>query len=132
MSLANGSKISPGILLSAMGHSMTRDIVLQETADQTASNMVKIGLRLQQISKQYSAAKKVVCSHEMRMAPTRKNQKQVFWSYFDWERNARYQIWNAVGRHGVMVHDGIDGIPEEFLQDIPGLVNSLNLRLTRS
>ena len=132
MSLANGSKISPGILLSEMGHSMTRNIILEESADVTASKLIHIGQRLLTISRQYSAAKKVVCRWELGLAPTRANQKKVFAGYFEWEREARYKIWESVGRHGIMVHDGIDGIPEEELSRIPEIISSLNLKLTRS
>lgn len=132
MSLANGSRISPGILLSGTGFSMTRDIILAEAEDTSATHLIHIGERLATISKQYVSARKLVCNLEMKMSPSRANQKKVFASYFEWERDARYQIWNAVGCHGIMVHDGIDGIPEEYLGDIPGLVKSLNLRLTRS
>lgn len=128
MSLANGSRISPGIMLS--GFSVTKDIIIQKTEDVTPSNLIKIGERLSNISKQYSHARKLVCCHEMGVSPSRANQKLVFASYFQWERTARYKIWEAVGRHGVMVHDGIDGIPPEYLRDIPGLVKSLNIRLT--
>lgn len=132
MSLANGSKISPAILTGDMSFSMTRDIILQNIENASLSNLTRIGRRLATISKQYAQARKLVCTLEIGLNATRKNQKKVFATYFDWEREARYEIWNAVDRHGIMVHDGIDGIPEKYLADIPGLVKSLNLRLTRS
>lgn len=132
MSLANGSKISPGILLGNGSYSITRDIIVKSANDVTPSNLIRIGERLSGIARQYSRARKIVCMTELGFNPSRVNQKQVFSSYFEWEREARYRIWEAVDRHGVMVHDGIDGIPAQYLQDIPGLVNSLNLRLTKS
>jgi hypothetical protein len=132
MSLANGSKISPAILAGNSSYSITRDIILQKTEDLTPTNLIRIGARLSQISKQYSAARKLVCTTEVGLYPNRKNQKRVFATYFEWERAARYAIWNAVGRHGIMVHDGLDGIPAQYLQDIPALVASLNIRLTSS
>lgn len=132
MSLANGSKISPGILLGCGSYSITRDVIIKSTEDITPSNLIRIGERLSTIAKQYGRARKIVCMSELGFNPSRVNQKQVFSSYFEWEREARYRIWEAVGRHGIMVHDGIDGIPSEYMQDIPGLVSSLNLRLTKS
>lgn len=132
MSLANGSKISPGIMIGHGSYSITRDIVIKAAHDITPTNLIRIAERLSKIAKQYGRARKVVCMNELRMNPTRINQKQVFATYFEWEREARYKIWEAVDRHGIMVHDGIDGIPSEYLQDIPGLVTSLGLRLTKS
>ena len=132
MSLANGSKVSPAILTAEASFSMTRDIILDKVDNTSVSNLTRIGRRLSKIARQYSQARKLVCNWEIGINPTKKNQKKVFATYFEWEREARYEIWNAVGRHGIMVHDGIDGIPEEYLKDIPGLVKSLNLRMTRS
>ena len=132
MSLANGSKISPGILVGHGSFSITRDIIINGVEDITPTNLIRIGERLSNIAKQYVRARKIVCMEELGINPTRANQKQVFSSYFEWEREARYKIWEAVDRHGVMVHDGIDGIPTEYLQDIPSLVASLGLRLTKS
>lgn len=132
MSLANGSKISPGILIGQGSYSVTRDIIINGVEDVTPTNLIRIGERLSSIAKQYSRARKIVCMVELGINPSRVNQKQVFSSYFEWEREARYKIWEAVGRHGIMVHDGIDGIPTEYLQDIPSLVHNLNIRLTKS
>ena len=129
MSLANGSRISASILSSNMGFSVTKDIIVETVEDITATNLNRIGLRLEKISRQYASARKLACI-ALGMHPSRKNQKQVFSSYFEWERVARYKIWEAVGRHGIMVHDGIDGIPAEYLTDIPALIKSLNIRIT--
>lgn len=128
MSLANGSRISPAILLN--GISITRDIIVDKIVDTAPTNLIRIGERLSRVSRQYAQARKLVCNMEIGMAPTRVNQKKVFSTYFRWEREARYKIWEKIDRHGVMVHDGIDGVPLRYLQDIPGLVKSLNIRLT--
>lgn len=128
MSLANGSRISPGIMLG--GISVTKDIILDRIPDSSPTNLIRIGERLSHIAKQYNQARKLVCTIEIGLHPSRVNQKQVFSSYFEWEREARYKIWEKIGRHGIMVHDGIDGVPAEYLQDIPALVKSLNIRLT--
>ena len=132
MSLANGSKVSPAILTAEASYSMTREIILDKVDNTSVSNLTRIGRRLATLGRQYSHAKKVVCNLDIGFAATKRNQKKVFATYFQWEREARYAIWNAVECHGIMVHDGIDGIPERYLQDIPALVKSLNLRMTRS
>lgn len=33
-------------------------------------------------------------------------------AYFKWERDRRYELFNAVGQRGILVHDGIDGLNE--------------------
>jgi len=131
MSLANGSRISPAILLGNRSFSVTADIVIQSTEDIRPENLIRIGERLQSIAKQYVNARKMICTSSMRTRATRENQKRVFSSYFEWEREARYAIWEQCDRHGIMVHDGIDGIPTEYLDRMPQIMETLNIRLTR-
>lgn len=132
MALANGSTISPAILNGISSYSITRDIVISEVQDISIKNLTKIGERLQCISKQFKNARKAICLHLSKRSPTRVNQRGVFKSYFEWERIARYQIWEAVDRHGIMVHDGIDGIPDQYLQNMQELIRNLNIKLTKS
>jgi hypothetical protein len=130
MSLANGSSISPAILSRGTGFSVTSEIIVNSAADISEENLERIGLRLQAVARQYKAARRAVCLHYLKLNPTRQNQKQVFSSYFEWERHARYQIWEAVDRHGIMVHDGIDGIPESYTRDLPAIIAKIGLRVT--
>lgn len=131
MSLANGSKISPGILLGGSAFSVTGGIVLQATPDTTPEHLIRVGERLQRISAQYTKAKKIICLHLLRTKGSRVNQKRVFGTYFEWERIARHSIWESCDRHGIMVHDGIEGIPEEYLKNMPSIMKELNIQLTR-
>jgi hypothetical protein len=130
MSLANGSRISPGILAGGRAFSVTAEVVIKATDDVSLENLDRIGLRLQKISRQYTLAKKMVCNQLLRLNPTRTNQKLVFSSYFEWEREARYAIWNAVDQHGIMVHDGIDGIPSAYTIDIQKIIDTVGLKVT--
>lgn len=130
MSLANGSRISPGILAGGRAFSVTADVVIKSTDDISIENLDRIGARLEAISKQYTRAKKSVCVVLLGLNPTRVNQKRVFGTYFEWERIARYAIWNAVGQHGVMVHDGIDGVPAEYRQNMEALIDKIGLKVT--
>ena len=130
MSLANGSKISPGILREGQAYSVTAEIIIQAAEDITLEKLDFIGRRLQYISKQYSNAKKVICTTDLKLNPSLKNQKRVFASYFEWEREARYLIWEAVDRHGIMVHDGIDGVPERYLRNLPAIIQRVGVRVT--
>lgn len=130
MSLANGSRISPGIMTGGQCYSVTADIIVRASADISPVRLEVIGKRLQHISKQYSHAKKVICSTDLRLNPSLRNQKRVFASYFEWEREARYLLWEAVDRHGIMVHDGIDGVPERYLQDLPTIIERVGVRVT--
>jgi hypothetical protein len=132
MSLANGSRISPSILSGARAFSVTSDLVFSTISDVTPTNLLKIGRALQKISKQYATAKKLICSTLLRQSSSRTNQKKIFASYFEWERIARYAIWQACDCHGIMVHDGIDGVPSSYLQNLPELVERLNIRLTHA
>lgn len=132
MSLANGSKISPAILTGNMGFSVTADLVINSGTEVLPSNLMAIGKRLSKISKQYEAARKLICLRHLGRNPTRQNQKSVFSSYFEWERSARYAIWNACDQHGIMVHDGIDGIPEKYLKRLPQIMDELNIKLTHT
>ena len=130
MSLANGSRISPAILEGSQNFSITAQIIVKAAGDVTPHQLDRAGRRLQSISRQYARAKKDVCALNLGLNPTLKNQKRVFGSYFEWEREARYSIWEAIDRHGIMVHDGIDGVPEEYLQDIPALIQKVGLSIT--
>lgn len=129
MSLANGSKISAPILLSNSSFSVTADIIIQNCDSASPEKLIRIGERFNQIAKQYTNARRIVCLAN-RQNITRKNQKNVFNSYFEWERKARYAIWESCDRHGIMVHDGIDGIPKAYLDKLPEIMQDLNLKIT--
>ena len=130
MSLANGSKISPAILCDGRAYSVTADIVIHEAEDLSLENLEKIGTRLQRISQQYSSARRAICSAKLGLNPSRANQKKVFSSYFEWEREARYELWKAIDCHGIMVHDGIDGVPNEYISRLPEIIERIGLKIS--
>lgn len=130
MSIANGSKISSGLLFGGGEFSQTAKIIQETAPDATVTELICIGDRLQRIAEQFNSARKRICVWQLKQNPTRKNVKRVFGEYFAWERDARYRIWEAIGRHGIMVHDGIDGVPQQYLDQLPEISFSLGLRLT--
>lgn len=130
MSLANGSNISAGLLTNGTEYSQTAKIIIEAAPEATVSELTAIGNRLSQLAQQFASAKRHTCVHLLGNAPSRKNLKRVFGSYFEWERVARYAIWEAVGRQGIMVHDGLDGVPAAELARVPELIEELGLRLT--
>jgi hypothetical protein len=130
MSLANGSRVSPAILQSARAYSDAAAMIVEHVENIAPTNLARIAKRFEAISKQYTNARKTICSAKLRQNPTRQNLKKVFNTYFEWEREARYAIWNLIGQHGVMVHDGIDGVPQEYLNDLPSLIRQLGIKLT--
>lgn len=130
MSLANGSRVSPAMLTNGNGFSLTVGIIVDAIPDASNFDLTKIGERLKRITEQFSSAKKYACMDLLSRAPNRKNIKDVFKGYFAWERKARYALWEACGRHGIMVHDGLDGIPREHLARIDELIETLGLKLT--
>lgn len=130
MSLANGSRISPALLTNGNGFSLTAELIVEAAPELTITDLEKIGVRLKRIADQFASARRHACTDLLNKAPNRKNLKEVFGGYFAWERRARYALWEAVDRHGIMVHDGLDGVPEQYLSRINELVESLNLKLT--
>jgi hypothetical protein len=130
MSLANGSRISPALLMNGSGFSLTAEIIIDAAPEATPTDLIAIGDRLKRIADQFASARRHACVDVLKRYPTRKNVKQVFAEYFTWERTARYALWEACGRHGIMVHDGLDGIPAQYLAKIDEFIETLDLRLT--
>ena len=130
MGIANGSKISATILMSDMEFSEIKMLISEKMPNADLKLLNKIGNRLATISNQFMTAKKVICNTELKLRASKNNQRHVFKNYFEWERLARYKIWEAVDCHGLMVHDGIDGIPSNHLANIDTIINTLNLKLT--
>jgi hypothetical protein len=130
MSLANGSRISPALLTNGSGFSLTADLINEASPDASTLDLTLIGERLHRIAQQFASAKKFACMTLLKKAPNRANVKKVFSSYFSWERAARYALWEEVGRHGIMVHDGLDGVPAEHLARLPEIMENLGLKLT--
>jgi hypothetical protein len=130
MSLANGSRISASVILNAARHSAVAEMILDIVPTASADDLIRIGDRLRSISRQFDNARKMICIALFKKAPTNENKKSVFSSYFMWEREARYMIWEAFERHGIMAHDGLDGIPAKYLTDLPKVMNDLHLKLS--
>lgn len=129
MCVANGSRISPAILLSGGSYSECAEIIKGCVTDLSPTNLIRIGKRFESIARQFSTARRAICSMSNQRA-SRQNLKEVFCSYFAWEREARYAIWELVGRHGIMVHDGIDGVPQQYIDQLPELIRKLGIKLT--
>lgn len=124
MSLANGSRISPAILTGGRAFSVTAEIVIASVDDVSPSRLIRIGKRLQSISHQYARARRAIAGGG------RSSHKRIFVDYFAWEREARYRIWKAIDQHGIMVHDGIDGVPPEYLKNLPSLMQEVGVALS--
>lgn len=124
MSLANGSNASPALMTCSRSEAVR--IVHEMNPDLLPSELISIGNKLSSIAKQFKNIKKDLCIHLLNIPPTRINQKEVFKMYFDWERRARYQIWEAVGQTGLHLHDGVDGIQSEL--DDNALTNYIALK----
>jgi hypothetical protein len=109
MALANGSNASPALMTNGSGRSEAVRVVHEIAPHLLPSELIEVGKRLSAIAKQFRAAKRDLCI-QMFGKPTLQNQKKIFTLYFEWEREARYKIWDAVGRTGLMLHDGLDGV----------------------
>lgn len=110
MSLANGSNASPALMTSGSSRSDAVRIVLTANKELKPSELVEAGRKLSFLAKQFRAAKKDLCSHLLNEKSSAANVKKIFKLYFEWEREQRYKIWNAIGQTGLMLHDGLDGI----------------------
>ncbi len=130
MSIANGSRVSPNILVNGRGFSVTAQLVVDTQEFIDYDTVQRIGSRLQSICRQYTSAKNVICSAKLGISASRTNKKRVFADYFTWEREARYRMWEAVDRHGIMMHDGIDGIPSEYVARLDELIEKVGVALS--
>lgn len=130
MALANGSRISPALLTNGGGYSLTAELIIDAAPEASVTDLTLVGERLKRIADQFAAARRQACAGLLRRAPSRRNVKQVFSAYFTWERQARYALWEACDRHGLMVHDGLDGVPDRYRGQINALIENLDLRLT--
>jgi hypothetical protein len=130
MSLANGSHISPAVLQNGRAFSITADAIVKQVDDVSVERLHHIGSELKRIAGEYALAKKVICAQQLRLNPSRVNQKRVFASYFEWERVARYLIWESIDRHGIMVHDGIDGVPAQYIERLPELMENIGVKVS--
>lgn len=130
MALANGAKISESVMIGNSSFSSIKEILDVVLGEASLEERARAGKRLGKISREFTNAKRIVCLVETKRYPSRTNQKAVFRSYFSWEREARYQIWHAIGEFGVMVHDGIDGIPEFALEKAQHALDTLPLRIS--
>lgn len=118
MSLANGSNITPGLIISNSQRSEAAKLIREANPNLTPAEMIECGKRLSFIAKQFRSAKKDLCTSLLNAKPTSKNAKRIFQRYFEWERVQRYKIWEAVGKSGLMLHDGIDGVEHHLEDDV--------------
>ena len=110
MALANGSNASPKLMVGDGRLPKAVMIVKNAAPHLPATELLRIGERLQSIARQFRNAKRELCVILLKKKPSREGLKQIFVEYFKWEREARYKIWNATGQTGLMLHDGLDGI----------------------
>jgi hypothetical protein len=110
MSLANGSNATPALMIGGSGRSEAVRIVRESSPDLLPSELKEIGERLAKITKQFKRAKRDLCIFLLNAEPSRANQRKIFQMYFKWERESRYAIWDAIGRTGLHLHDGLDGV----------------------
>lgn len=103
MSLANGSRISEKLIHVNKNQTDAVRIVLRNCQHLSVEELNEVGRRLGYIKKQFNSA-----SRELKSAGI--IETTVFHAYLKWEREARYKIWEALGKQGIMMHDGIDGV----------------------
>ncbi len=122
MTLANGSNVTPGLIASGSSRSEAVRMIQENCPHLAPTELITLGRRLSSIAKQFASAKRDLCLYLLKERPTRKNQKQIFSLYFQWEREARHKIWNLANCTGLHLHDGVDGIsvdnPETFAYDV--------------
>lgn len=132
MALANGSNASAKLMVGNGRVPEAVQIVKQAALDIPTSKLMESGDRLQSIAKQFRAAKRELCLLLLGEKPTRKNQKRIFQMYFEWEKESRYKIWDAIGRTGLHLHDGLDGIITDLTEEelVELVKNKTNIRIS--
>lgn len=130
MALANGSNATAGLMTSD-SRSQAVAIVKQHSPMLLPTEQIKAGDRLSHIAKQFRNAKRELCIH-FGWRPTRDNMKKIFQEYFNWEKEARYKIWNATGKTGLHLHDGLDGVITDMAsEELEALIKKVtNLRVS--
>lgn len=104
MAVAMGSKVSPTIVFHDVSYSRCSTLINRIQPNITEQQANQICDLLTPLTMQFKFAKKTL--------PIDMGK------YFSWERERRYLLWELVGRHGIMMHDGIDGIPIEIIQEV--------------
>jgi hypothetical protein len=127
MGLANGATCSPQLLLKGGSSSVVELVRHHCQLDEV--QLIEAGKLLQSISQQFRRARRIICNHHIGMSSSRSNQRRVFEGYFKWEREARYSIWRSIGQVGIMMHDGIDGVPDHLI-DAARLSDEVGLKIT--
>jgi hypothetical protein len=119
MAISNGSNASAGMMASE-SRSQAVAIVKQYAPDLLPMEMIRAGDRLNRIATQFRNAKRELCIY-FGWKPNRENIKKIFQEYFNWEREARYKMWESTNFTGISAHDGLDGIqinnPEKFAEE---------------
>jgi len=132
MAIANGSNASPQLFTGSSSRCEAANIIRLNAPWLSTTDLLAAGERLQRVAHQFRQAKKELCIYLFSARPTAKNQKRIFTLYFNWEREARYKLWGAVGQTGLQMHDGLDGIinnePAEELRK--RILAECNLKIT--
>jgi len=110
MAISNGSNVSGKMLMNSVGHSMAVDIIVKHCEHLTTLELFELGEKLGSIARQFRAAKKEVYLYSYNINPTRARTKKIPAMYMQWERKSRHQMWELVGKTGIMMHDGLDGV----------------------
>jgi hypothetical protein len=108
-----GSTFSSAMIKHKITNSKAVEIILSIITPQDHDIIDKLCEYLQTFTTQLNLARKVTNS--------------TMPEYMIWEREKRYAMWEYVGRIGIMMHDGIDGIPDEFMlkfDEISKIINA--------
>lgn len=104
MSIAMGSNISTSMLQNAVSFSQSVRMINEISPDLTPQAALEIFEFLQPFTNQIRLARRTV---DITMP-----------SYLKWERERRYVLWEFVDRYGIMMHDGLDGIPKQYVREL--------------
>lgn len=113
MSLIMGSTFSSSMIRNRITNSKAVEIILSIIKPQDYEIIDTLCEYLGTFTTQLNLARKVTNS--------------TMSEYMVWEREKRYAMWEYVGRIGIMMHDGIDGIPDEFMgkfEEISKIINA--------
>lgn len=104
MAVAMGSKVSQSLVFHDVSFSRCATLINKIQPNLTEAQAQQLADLLTPISVQFKLAKKTV-NIGMDL-------------YFKWERDRRYVLWEEADRRGIMMHDGLDGLPDDAVERI--------------
>lgn len=151
MCLSNGGRVidlsnEAAMQYSGVSYGVRELLAANFDAAEIDKRAEKIQHHLKHLSLQFKAARQIVANgkieehgvffENMMQQPAKARKRwadrEVFRGYFEWEKNARHKILDLCDNTGIMVHDGIDGVPANIIDGLDRLSKDAGILVTAS